>query len=94
MTGAKRSARMGESEVGTSDGCDDSGDMRGAGAAECSSREGTADGENEEPKRLNFRVVPSIPTPEPPLPPMAAQFFVGDIAPNAPRCARHKAAQF
>jgi hypothetical protein len=66
---------MKASEVGASHDPGNSWDLRGAGAAERSSRKGATKSAESTHERLSFRVVPSIPTPEPPVPPLAAHFL-------------------
>ena len=83
-----------EADVGVSDGSDYFGDLRGAGAAKRAGGKNDAGRAEQTHERLSFRVVPSIPTPEPPVPPLAAQFFRGRLAPTAPCFARHTAAHF
>ena len=65
-----------EVAAGVSDGPDDSSDLRSAGAAERAGGKGAPGSAESTRKRLSFRVVPSIPTPEPPVPPLAAHFLV------------------
>ena len=66
-----------ERNVGVSDGPDNFGDMCSDGAAERAGGKSYARSAEQAHERLNFRVVPSIPTPEPPVPPLAAHFFLG-----------------
>jgi len=49
--------------------------MRGAGALKHGGGKGASGSASQTRERLNFRVVPSIPTPEPPVPPLAAHFL-------------------
>lgn len=49
--------------------------MRGTVAAERGNGSDTGRGKSPPQTRLSFRVVPSLPTPEPPEPPPAAQLF-------------------
>jgi hypothetical protein len=70
-----RGGRMRESEAGASYDPGDSWDLRGACAAERPGGKSAPESAEPTHKRLSFRVVPSIPTPEPPVPPLAAQFF-------------------
>jgi len=66
---------MSEADVGVNDGSDNFRYLRGAGAAKRTQRAICAKRTEQTPKRLSFRVVPSIPTPEPPVPPLAAHFL-------------------
>src|SRR5215813_1353359 len=61
-----------ETNVGVGDGSDYFGDLRCAGAAKRAGGKSNAASAEQTHERLSFRVVPSIPTPEPPL---AAHFF-------------------
>ena len=70
-----------EADVGVSEGSDYFGDLRGAGAAKRAGGKKDAGRAEQTHERLSFRVVPSIPTPEPPVPPLAAQFFEEDWPP-------------
>ena len=67
-----------EGNVGVSDGPDHFGDICSDDAAERAGGKSDARSAEQAHERLNFRVVPSIPTPEPPVPPLAAHFFWGD----------------
>ncbi|HJZ65709.1 MAG TPA: hypothetical protein VKD70_15390 [Candidatus Acidoferrum sp.] len=64
-----------ETNVGVGDGSDYFGDLRCAGAAKRAGGKSNAASAEQTHERLSFRVVPSIPTPEPPVPPLAAHFF-------------------
>jgi hypothetical protein len=64
-----------EVAVGVKNGRGDPYDMRGAAAPKYGGRKDAAGSASRTRERLNFRVVPSIPTPEPPVPPLAAHFL-------------------
>jgi len=64
-----------ETNVGVGDGSDYFGDLRCAGAAKRAGGKSNAASAEQTHERLSFRVVPSIPTPEPPVPPLAAHFL-------------------
>ena len=72
-----------EVAVGVRNGRRDPYDMRGAGALKHGGGKSATGSASQTRERLNFRVVTSIPTPEPPVPPLAAQFFG---RPEAPLC--------
>ena len=77
MTRARMQARMERSEanVGVRNGSGNFGDLRCAGAARRAGGKRSTGSAEQTHERLSFRVVLSIPTPEPPVPPLAAQFF-------------------
>ena len=66
---------MKASEVGVSHDPANSQHLRSAGAADRPGGKSARESAEPTHARLNFRVVPSIPTPEPPVPPLAAQFL-------------------
>lgn len=80
MTRTGRGGKLNELKVavaGASHGADDTYDLRGDVALERGHGKGTSTASDSEPQRqrLISSVVPSIPTPEPPVPPLAAHFF-------------------